>query len=55
MRMRGKKAKLIKALSELQAEDFSKEPELSDIYTRLHKARQQFADIFEQNIKLKNS
>ncbi len=49
--MRGKKAKLIKALSELQAEDFSKEPELSDIYTRLHKARQQFADIFEQNIK----
>lgn len=49
--MIGKKNKLVKAVSELRAEDYSKEPELNDIYQRLLKARQQFAEIFEKNIK----
>ncbi|MDE7310919.1 MAG: hypothetical protein K2N87_04740 [Eubacterium sp.] len=49
--MRGKTTKLIKAVSELKSEDYSKEPELNDIYKRLAKARQEFADIFEKNIK----
>lgn len=49
--MRGKTTKLIKAVSELKSEDYSKEPELNDIYKRLTKARQEFAEIFEKNIK----
>lgn len=49
--MRGKNAKLIRAISELKSADFSKEPELNSIYQRLLKARQQFAEIFEKNIK----
>ncbi len=48
--MRGKTTKLIKAVSELKAEDYSKEPELNNIYERLTRARQEFADIFEKNI-----
>lgn len=49
--MRGKTTKLIKAVSELKAEDYSKEPELNHIYERLTKSRQEFAEIFEKNIK----
>ncbi len=49
--MRGKTTKLIKAVSELRAEDYSKEPELNHIYERLTKARKEFAEIFEKNIK----
>ena len=49
--MRGKKTKLIRAVSELKPEDYSKEPELDDIYKRLTYARQEFAQIFEKNIK----
>ena len=49
--MRGKTTKLIKAVSELKSEDYSKEPELNEIYNRLTKARQEFAEIFEKNIK----
>lgn len=49
--MRGKTTKLIKAVSELRAEDYSKEPELNNIYERLTKARKEFAEIFEKNIK----
>lgn len=49
--MRGKKTRLLRAVSELKAEDYSKEPELDDIYKRLTKARQEFAEIFEKNIK----
>ena len=48
--MRGKTTKLIKAVSELKSEDYSKEPELNEIYNRLTKARQEFAEIFEKNI-----
>ncbi len=49
--MRGKKTKLLRAISELKAEDYSKEPELDDIYKRLTKARREFAQVFEKNIK----
>lgn len=49
--MRGKTTKLIRAVSELKEADYSKEPELNEIYERLTKARQEFADIFEKNIK----
>ncbi len=49
--MRGKKTKLLRAVSELKAEDYAKEPELDDIYKRLVKARREFAEIFEKNIK----
>lgn len=49
--MRGKTTKLIKAVSELKAEDYSKEPELHNIYQRLTKARREFAEIFEKNIR----
>ncbi len=46
-----KKNSLIKSLSKLQNDDYSKEPELYDIYRRLLSGRKQFADIFEKNIK----
>lgn len=46
-----KKAVLMKAVSELKAADYSKEPELNSIYQRLFRARKQFAEIFEMNIK----
>lgn len=49
--MRGKTTKLIKAVSELKAADYSKEPELNNIYERLTKAREEFAQIFEKNIR----
>ncbi|MCI8891344.1 MAG: hypothetical protein HFH34_08395 [Eubacterium sp.] len=49
--MRGKKTKLLRAISELKAEDYSKEPELDDIYKRLTKARREFSQVFEKNIK----
>lgn len=49
--MKGKTTKLIKAVSELKAADYSKEPELNNIYDRLTKAREEFAQIFEKNIK----
>lgn len=46
-----KKAVLMKAVSELQATDYSKEPELNQIYQRLASGRKQFAEILEKNIK----
>ena len=46
-----KKAVLMKAVSQLKAADYSKEPELSNIYQRLSNARKQFAEIFEMNLK----
>ena len=45
-----KKAVLMKAVSQLKAADYSKEPELSNIYQRLSNARKQFAEIFEMNL-----
>lgn len=49
--MISKKTKLVKAVSELKEADYSKEPELKGIYQRLSNARNQFAQIFGQNIK----
>lgn len=45
-----KKAVLIKAVSELKAADYSREPELKCIYQRLTNSRKQFAEILEKNI-----
>jgi len=45
-----KKAVLMRAMSELQAADYSKEPELRSIYQRLANGRKGFAEIFEKNI-----
>ena len=45
-----KKAVLMKAVSELKATDYSKEPELNRIYQRLSNGRKQFAEILEKNI-----
>lgn len=45
-----KKAVLMKAVSELKATDYSKEPELNRIYQRLSNGRRQFAEILEKNI-----
>lgn len=46
-----KKAVLMKAVSELKAEDYSKAPELGDIYNRLVNGRKQFAEVLDKNIK----
>ncbi len=45
------KAALMRAVSELKETDYSKEPELNAIYTRLSQGRKQFAEIFDNNIK----
>ena len=42
---------LLKSVSELREADYSKDPELNRIYQRLARGRQQFAEIFEKNIK----
>lgn len=52
MGMKGNKAELMKAVSELKAVDYSKEPELNSMYMRLSNGRKQFAEIFEKNIKV---
>lgn len=52
MAIRGNKAVLVKAVSELKEADYSKEPELNDMYQRLLNGRKQFAEIFEKNIKV---
>lgn len=51
MSLEGKKAKLIKAVSQLKEADYSKEPELLDIYQRLSKGRKQFEQVLENNLK----
>ena len=43
-------ATLIKAVSQLEKADYSKEPELESMYQRLCKGREQFAAVFEKNI-----
>ncbi|MDE6024959.1 MAG: CZB domain-containing protein [Lachnospiraceae bacterium] len=52
MAMKGNKAALMKAVSELKEADYSKEPELNSMYMRLSNGRKQFAEIFEKNIKV---
>ena len=46
-----KKARLIRAVSNLEETDYSKAPELNSIYKRLSKGRQQFAEILEKNTR----
>lgn len=45
------KAALVKAISELKEADYTKDPDLQDIYQRLQRGRKQFGKIFEKNIK----
>lgn len=51
MGKKNKKVVLMKAVSQLQEADYSKEPELNDIYCRLSNGRKQFAEILDKNIK----
>ncbi|MCM1183867.1 MAG: methyl-accepting chemotaxis protein [Roseburia sp.] len=51
MAIKKRKAVLMRAVSQLKAEDYSGEPELNGIYRRLSTGRQQFAEVFEKNIK----
>lgn len=46
-----KNSDLIKSVSEMKAADYSKDPELNDIYQRLLNAREQFVEVFDKNIK----
>lgn len=43
-------AVLMKSISQLKKDDYSKEPELANIYGRLSKGRKQFAELYEKNI-----
>lgn len=40
----------MKAVSELKKADYSREPELNNIYNRLSDGRKQFAEVFDKNI-----
>ena len=51
MALRQTKAILMKSVSELKAADYSKEPELNNIYQRLLRGRKQFAEIYDKNIQ----
>lgn len=51
MSLSKRKKPLTKAVSELKDVDYSKEPELDIIYQRLVNGREQFAKVFEKNIK----
>lgn len=44
------KAILMKAVSQLKQADYSREPELNDMYNRLSDGRDQFAEVFDKNI-----
>lgn len=45
------KTALIKAVSELKEADYTKNPDLYNIYQRLQNGRKQFGEIFDKNIK----
>lgn len=51
MKIRNNKTILMKAVSQLKETDYSKVPELDDMYKRLSKGRTQFAEIFDKNMK----
>ena len=51
MAFKSGKAALVKAISELRETDYTKDPDLQDIYHRLQNGRKQFGEIFEKNIK----
>ncbi len=43
--------KLVKSVAELKDADYSREPELAEVYQRLLKGRKQFEDVLEKNIR----
>lgn len=45
-----RKTVLMKAVSQLKQADYSREPELNDMYNRLSDGRNQFAEVFDKNI-----
>ena len=45
-----RKTVLMKAVSQLKQEDYSREPELGGIYNRLSDGRKQFAEVLDKNI-----
>lgn len=51
MRIHKNSNRLLKKISELREADYSREPQLNDMYRRLSKGRKQFAELFEKNIK----
>ncbi|MDE7017280.1 MAG: hypothetical protein K2P65_06830, partial [Lachnospiraceae bacterium] len=51
MAIKNNKTALMRAVSELKDTDYSREPELNKIYSRLFQGRRQFAEVFEKNIK----
>ncbi len=51
MGFKSKKAELVKAVAQLQEADYTKEPELGEIYQRIRKGRKAFADVFDKDLK----
>lgn len=51
MAMKTGKAALIKSVAELKEADYTKEPDLQNIYQRLQSGRKQFSEVFDKNIK----
>lgn len=47
-----KKPSLLKNIAEMKDTDYSKEPELNNIYQRLLKGKRQFEDILEKNMRV---
>ena len=43
--------KLVKSVAELKNTNYSRNPELNDMYQRLSSGRKQFAEVLEKNIK----
>ena len=50
MNMGNKKAKLIQSIAAMKEADYSKEPELGDIYRRLLRNRDEFSTVFRRNM-----
>lgn len=50
MGFKNRNAVLMKSISQLKEDNYSKEPELASIYGRLSNGRKQFAELFEKNI-----
>ena len=51
MGFKSKKAELVKAVAQLQEADYTKEPELGEIYQRIRKGRKAFVDVFDKDLK----
>ena len=50
MNMGNKKEKLIQSIAAMKKADYSKEPELGDIYRRLLRNRDEFSTVFRRNM-----